>query len=67
MELEEILKLAADSGIDCDDEGDIFGSTNGSLLAFANAIAAHEREESATICDNRGCDCGELIRELRNK
>lgn len=49
MDREEILKIAADSGIDCDDDGDIWGSTNGALLAFANAIAAHEREEIADM------------------
>ena len=71
MELEKILIIARNTGgkvhwsDGVSDTGIKF--TDDALVAFANAIAANEREESATVCDNRGCDCGELIRARGNK
>ena len=45
MTKEQIICMANDAGIDCDTDGDIFGSTNGSLERFAALVAAAERDK----------------------
>jgi len=65
VEREEILKIARERFEEF--EPGQFMATDDDLVLLASAIAAHEREESATVCDNRGCDCGELIRARGNK
>lgn len=45
MTKEQIIRMANDAGIDCDADGDIWGSTNGSLERFAALVAAAEREK----------------------
>ena len=57
MELEEILIIArnADGKVHWADGVSDTGIkfSNDSLVAFANAIAAHEREECAKLCEER--------------
>ena len=31
------------------------------LIATVESLLAQERERCATICDERGCDCGDVI------
>lgn len=49
MTRDEVIALAEQAGIDCDTDGDIWGSTNGSLLKFAAMVADKEREVSAEV------------------
>ena len=44
----DIQVLAEKAGIDCDTDGDIWGSTNGALTRFAAMVL----EEAAKACDD---------------
>lgn len=76
---DRILELAEKAEIDCDTDGDIFGSTNGSLKRFARLIAAEcvdvcktirysgycpsEDGAAASYYDNAAENCEAAIRE----
>lgn len=47
MKREDIIRMAQEAEIDCDTEGDIWGSTNGALLRFAALVA----EDCAKVAD----------------
>lgn len=51
MKREDIIRMAREAGIDCDTDGDIWGSTNGALLRFAALVAAAEREACAKVAE----------------
>lgn len=51
MNRDDVIRMAQEAGIDCDTEGDIWGSTNGALLRFASLVAAAEREACAKLCE----------------
>ena len=51
MTKDDVIALAEQAGIDCDTDGDIWGSTNGALLKFASLVAAAEREACAQIVE----------------
>ena len=81
MDREEILKLAREKGIRFHITGSpsveitTWNGYEDELLAFANAIAAHEREECAKVCldMNQGwasddhLECATAIRSRGNK
>ena len=75
-----IIEMAGDAGIDCDTDGDIWGSTNGALLKFARMVADAEREACAQACegiglrihghgrdDSEAFDCADSIRARGEK
>lgn len=51
MTRDDIISMARAADIDCDTDGDIWGSTNGALLRFAALVAAYEREECAKVAE----------------
>ena len=57
MTREDIIRMAREADIDCDTDGDIWGSTNGALLRFAALVAAAEREACAKVAEDRKDDC----------
>lgn len=64
MNRDDVIRMAQEAEIDCDTEGDIWGSTNGALLRFASLVAAAEREACAKEADKwskRKDDVGAFI------
>ncbi len=45
MTRDEIIRMAREAEIDCDADGDIWGSTNGSLIRFAELVRQHTQIE----------------------
>jgi hypothetical protein len=79
MTRDDIIRMATESGIDCDNDGDIWGSTNGALLRFFEMAQAAEREACAKVCDDNAItmpkseyaeacqDCAYIIRARGEK
>ena len=57
MTRDEVIAMAEQAGIDCDTDGDIWGSTNGALLKFADLVSAAERAACAKVCEDWGHEC----------
>ena len=51
MTRDEVIAMAEQAGIDCDTDGDIWGSTNGALLKFADLVSAAERAACAKVAE----------------
>jgi hypothetical protein len=45
MTRDDIIRMAREAEIDCDADGDIWGSTNGSLIRFAELVRQHTQIE----------------------
>lgn len=51
MTREDIISMAREADIDCDTDGDIWGSTNGALLRFAALVAAEKEKQMVNILE----------------
>lgn len=53
---QDVIELAKQAGFDVDDDGDIWGSENGSLLRFAELLRAQRQEGSEPVYQYRLLD-----------
>lgn len=51
MNVQDLLSLATVAGIDIDTDGDIWGSTNGALLRFAEMVEKRTARRCAALCE----------------